>query len=279
MKYEIARPAVSLRVSNIPIKLLAFVSILRGSIISFRWNTVLGLLFSVIVGSLISACSLTLMNQVPPAPEPIAELPHEFAGSEVTGSYEPLEWWKTFSDTVLDQVIEVVLDSNFDLAEAVARVDQARARERIVKAPAFPLLQPSVDITDTDIPTNAGIAAQLDEVGLGPDAYSDFGIMLPDRLNLTTYTLGADFSYELDFWGRNRNDALAAAADRLASESDYLTARMGVLAETVRTYLEIVDLRHQQRLAGENVEIFQQRESLVEFRTSLHTSCRRLARV
>ena len=34
----------------------------------------------------------------------------------------------------------------------------------------------------------------------------------------------------------------------------------------MRTYLEIVDLRHQRRLAGEIVEIFQQRESLAESR-------------
>ena len=270
MKLEIIRPTDSLWVSEIPgrtaVGILTFVSFLRRLVISVRRHTVLKLLFPVIAGCLISACSLTLVNKVPPTPEPIAELPEEFAGSGVAGTYEPLEWWKTFADPVLDRVIEAVLDSNFDLAEAVARVDQARARERIVKAPAFPLLKPSVDITDTDIPTNAGIAAQLDEVGLGPDVYSDFGIELPDRLDLTTYTLGAEFSYELDFWGRNRNDALAAGAERVASESDYLTARMGVLAETVRTYLEIVDLRHQQRLADENVEILAQRESLAEFR-------------
>ena len=270
MKLEIVRPTASLWVSEIPIRtavdISAFVLIPRRLIISARRYTVLKLLFPVIACCLISACSLTLVNKVPPAPEPVAELPEEFAGSGVAGSYEPLEWWNAFADPALDRVIETVLDSNFDLAEAVARVDQARARERIVKAPAFPLLKPSADITDTDIPTNAGIAAQLDEVGLGSDVYSDFGIELPDRLDLTTYTLGVDFSYELDFWGRNRNDALAAGAERLATEADYLTARMGVLTETVRTYLEIVDLRHQQGLAVKNVEIFQQRESLAEIR-------------
>ena len=220
------------------------------------------LLFPVIVGSLISACSLTL--KPPPIPESVAELPNEFAGSEVAGSYEPLEWWKSFADPVLDQVIEVVLASNFDLAEAVARVDQARARERIARSSAFPLLQPSVGVNDFDTPTNAGIGAQLDELGLGSGADSAVGIALPDRLGLTTYTLAAEFAYELDFWGRNRNDARSAGAERLASEADYLTARMGVLAETVRTYLEIVNLRHQQRLAGEIVEIFQHRKSLAE---------------
>ena len=220
------------------------------------------LLFPVIVGSLISACSLAL--KPPPIPESATELPNEFAGSEVAGSYEPLEWWKTFADPVLDQVIETTLASNFDLAGAVARVDQARARERIAKSSAFPLLQPSVGGNDFDTPTNAGIGAQLAEVGLGSDALSASGITIPDRLGLTTYTLGAEFAYELDFWGRNRNDAHAAGAERLASEADYLTARMGVLAETVRTYLEIVNLRHQHRLAGEIVEIFQQRKSLAD---------------
>ncbi len=229
---------------------------------------VLALLLPATACCLISACALkmNLVDLAPEAEDTVSALPDEFTGTEDAGSYEPLEWWKTFADPVLDRVIEAALDSNFDLAEAVARVKQARARERIVKAPAFPLLQPSADITDIDIPTNAGIAAQLDEVGLGPDVYSDFGIELPDRLDLTTYTLGVDFSYELDFWGRNRNDALAAGAERLAQEADYLTARMGVLAETVRTYLEIVDLRRQRNLAGENVEIFRQRESLAEFR-------------
>ena len=226
------------------------------------------LLSPLIAGCFISACSpkLNLVNLVPEATESVTELPDEYTGAEVADAYEPAEWWKAFADPVLDRIIEAALASNFDLAEAVARVEQARARERIVKAPAFPLLQPSVDITDTDVPTNAGIAAQLDEVGLGPDVYSDFGIELPDRLSLTTYTLSAEFSYELDFWGRNRNDALAADAERLASEADYLTARMGVLSETVRTYLEIVDLRRQHELAAEIVEIFRQRESLAEFR-------------
>ncbi len=225
------------------------------------WSTVAGRLFPVIVGGLISACSLA-PGQMPPVLESAAELPDEFAGSKIAGSYEPVAWWKSFADPVLDQVIKTVLSANFDLAEAVARVDQARARARIAKAPMFPLIQPSAGVNDFDAPTNAGIGAQLDELGLGSGEDSASGIVLPDRLGLTTYSVGAEFAYELDFWGRNRNDARAAGAERLASESDYLSARMGVLAETVRTYLEIVNLRHQRRLAGNIVEIRQERESL-----------------
>ena len=194
------------------------------------------------------------------------KVPDEFAGSETAGSYEPLEWWKTFADPVLDQVIQEVLTSNFDLAEAVARVHQARSRARIANTPTFPLFQPSLSITDFSTPTNASIGAQLDELGLGSTLEDISGIALPDRLGLTTYNLSMDLAYELDFWGRNRNETLAAGAEELASESDYLNVRMGVVAETVGTYLEIVNLRNQQRLASKVVGVFQQRESLVKSR-------------
>ena len=60
-------------------------------------------------------------------------------------------------------------------------------------------------------------------------------------LTLASCSLGADFSYEMDFWGRVRSDALAAGAEYLASESDYQAARIGILAETIRTYFEIAD--------------------------------------
>ncbi len=218
-----------------------------------------------IVGFLVSACALA-PRSTPTVSDPVAKLTDGSAGGDVAGSIERREWWKAFADPALNRVIEGVLASNFDLAGAVARVDQARARARIARAPLFPTLQPSAGVSEFDAPTNAGIGAQLDELGLGSGAGGASGIVLPDRLGLTTYTAAVEFAYEVDFWGRNRNDGLAAAAERLASEADYLTARMGVLSETVRTYLEIVNLRHQRRLAGEIAEIHQQREALARSR-------------
>ena len=174
----------------------------------------------------------------------------------------PPKWWHSFGDPVLDQVMETALESSFDLAEVVARVDQARARARMAAAARFPTAQVSLGAGRLDAPSNVGLGAQLDELGLGADVTEAFGFTLPDRLDLTTYSLGADFAYETDFWGRHRNAALAAGAEQLASEADFQTARMGVLAETLATYLEIVDLRCQRRLAGEMVEIFETQASL-----------------
>ena len=221
-------------------------------------------LFTVFAASVVTACSTAPTS---PVRDRVTALSEDFSGDVVAGDYQSLEWWKSFDDPVLDRVVEAVLDSNFDLAEAVARVEQARARARIANAATrLPAVQPSVGANDFETPTNAGIGAQLDELGLDAESFGDFGFELPDRLGLATYSVGADFAYELDFWGRDRNSARAAGAERLASESDFHTARIGVLAETVRTYLEIADLRHQRMLAGEMVGIAEEREQLTTAR-------------
>ena len=212
---------------------------------------------------LTAACS---MNQTLPDTGPAPEVPAEFAGGEGARGHAPLEWWRAFEDPALNRIMDGVLESNFELAEAVARVEQARARARIAVAARFPTVQASSGVDEFDAPANAGLGAQLDELGLGSQVTETFGVVLPDRLDLTTYTLGAEFAYELDFWGRNRNAARAAGAERLAQEADFQAARIGILAETVSTYLEIVDLRRQRQLAGEIVRIFEEQETLAATR-------------
>ena len=92
------------------------------------------------------------------------------------------------------------------------------------------------------------------------------GFEFPERLGITTYSLGVDFAYELDFWGRARNDSRAAAMQYLASESDFRAARIGVLSETITTYFEIVDLRRRSALARETAEVLREGADLAEDR-------------
>jgi len=102
---------------------------------------------------LLAACSLA---PAPSVPEPVAELPDSFEGSEESGAYEAREWWTTFQDPALNTVIDSVLAANFDLAEAVARVQQARAQAGIARASLLPAIQASANVSDTDNPSNAG---------------------------------------------------------------------------------------------------------------------------
>ncbi len=200
-----------------------------------------------------AACS-TAPTRVPDPPE----TPATFAGAAEAGSYEPQEWWRAFRDPVLDEVVDAVLGANFSVAEAVARVEQARTRARLADAAVLPVIGARAGATSFSQPTGAAIGAQLDDLGL------DFP--LPERLGFTTYALAAEFSYELDFWGRVRHRALAAGSELLASEFDLLAARIGILSETIATYLEIDHLRRQVAIASEQVGVLREREQLAERR-------------
>ena len=209
-----------------------------------------------------AACSFA---PAPSVPEPVAELPDAFAESAGAGGHSAREWWRGFEDPALNAVVDSVLASNFDLAEAVARVQQARAQAGIARAGLFPVVQASASATDQNTPANAGFGQQFREL-TGTEGGGIAGFEFPDRLGITTYSLGAEFAYELDFWGRARNDARAAGLDYLATESDYAAARIGVLAETITTYFEIADLRARIALTAETADVLIEREELADTR-------------
>ncbi len=225
-----------------------------------------------LAGCLVSGCSV-----VPPpeAPKPVVAspaavagtLPGGFAAGAAAGAYRPLEWWRAYRHPALDALVDAALDANHDVAEAVARVQRAREIARVARAAFYPTVRARASVEYFSVPTNAGIGAQLQELGLD-EALGDFAddFTLPERLGLTTFTVGADLAYELDFWGRIRNRELAAGAEYLASESDYQTVRIGVLAETIATYFEVAGLRRQIELVGETVDVLEDREGLAETR-------------
>jgi NodT family efflux transporter outer membrane factor (OMF) lipoprotein len=221
-----------------------------------------------LAGTLCTACALA-PEPVPLEwdPKPVPELPGDFTHGPDAGAYEPLEWWRDFADPVLDEVVEAVLTSNFDLAEVVARLQQARVRGRLIEAAIRPTVRARAGVDSIDVPVNAGIGAQLEELGL-EEALGDAagGFTLPQRLGLRTYTLSADFAYELDFRDRIRRASLAAGAELLASESDVHAARIATLVETITAYFDIVDNRRQIAIARRVVDVLEERERLAELR-------------
>ena len=219
-------------------------------------------ILAVLLPTLLAACSLVPETTVP---EQVADLDEELA-SDLQSMPQRVEWWKAFNDPALDRLVEATLGSNFDLEEAVARVAQARARARVASSARLPAMQGAIGPSEIRMPTSAGLGAQLEQLGLGSDVFEAFGFVLPDRLDLTTYSAGAEFAYEADFWLRDRNSARAAGAETLAAESDLHTARINVLADTIGTYFEVVDLRQQRSLAGEIVELLKEWEWLMETR-------------
>jgi NodT family efflux transporter outer membrane factor (OMF) lipoprotein len=177
------------------------------------------------------------------------------------------EWWRDFDDPVLDSLLAIALSDNLDIAEAVGRVQEARARLGIATAGLFPALNGSGNASRSEQPANAGIVGGL--FGGGSDSIpsdSTAQAARPDRFAFTDYTASLSLSYELDLWGRIRRDRAAALADLVASEDDFRGVRIGVIAETIRAYHEVVDLSRRAELTREILDVLEERAALAETR-------------
>ena len=153
------------------------------------------------------------------------------------------EWWKVFSDPVLDELIETAHAQNLPLQIAGLRILEARARLGIARGNRYPQLQQaSGSVSVNEISQNSP--------NFNPAADDEF----------TVYQLGFDAAWELDFWGRFRRGIESADANLSATVADYDNALVSLTAEVARTYVAIRTLEERLQLARANIAL--QEESL-----------------
>src|SRR6185436_1319566 len=85
-------------------------------------------------------------------------------------------------------------------------------------------------------------------VGFGADARREF-VSNSDAFGLS---LGA--SYELDFWGRNRNTLNAAIASGNATRADRETVALTAMTSVANTYFQLLSFRERLSIARLNLE-------------------------
>jgi multidrug efflux system outer membrane protein len=153
------------------------------------------------------------------------------------------DWWKSFGDARLDALVAEALQSNRDLARAMARIDESRAALRAVRAEQLP-----------NVSVGASAARQrISENGTGvvpgvPIISNDFRATL-------------NVSYEVDLWSRAAANQTAAARDELlASEYARDTLHTALAAQVVQSYATLQALDAQVVLFGRAVQA--QRDSL-----------------
>ena len=227
-------------------------------------NQVVRLVGVFAVGSFFVGCAFT---PPPNAPATILGIPVDYGVSVDTVDYDALDWWRTFDDPTLNTLIDTALLANLDLAEAVGRLEELRHRYRIARSPLLPSLNVTGDVNRSDTPGNTGFGGSLGGDEESPtDSIGGFPFKFPDRFAFTTYAASLGFAYEIDFWGKLRNEKGAAIHDFLASRADLETVRLAVIGSTISTYLEVVATRRQLALSEENVEILRERAELTDGR-------------
>jgi len=185
-------------------------------------------------------------------PAVVAEMPRAYPAADTGGEYRPAAWWTGFEDPVLNQLVDTALDANLDIAQAAARAERASAQARVARAGLLPSLEGSAGASYSDTPVSGGAFANF------PGA--------PSRITNETYSLGLAAAYEIDLFGRVRNDLGAARADAVAAEYDLRAARLATTAEVISAYFDIVDARFQIENTLENVDVLGERTDRTEER-------------
>src|SRR6516225_1791657 len=89
--------------------------------------------------AVLSACTVGPDYRQPSAPLPQSYMARPAAGTGAVVSPANLSvWWEGFNDPLLTRYVSLALAENLDLAQAVARIDQARARLGAADAALLP---------------------------------------------------------------------------------------------------------------------------------------------
>jgi multidrug efflux system outer membrane protein len=154
-----------------------------------------------------------------------------------------IDWWTKFGDAELDSLVGRAVSANHELKIAAARVQEARAEERIANS----RLYPTIDLA-------AGFAKTR-----GSAAGFGFPYGIPG-MDSNLYQIGFDASYEVDLFGGVRRSIEAASAFADASEDDRRAVQVTLLGEVARDYIGLRAL--QRRLAVATANLNDQRKTL-----------------
>lgn len=180
---------------------------------------------------LLAATSLAACTVGPDYDAPVARVSDSWIEPANTAAIQPA-WWDRFDDPQLSALISRAMADAPTLAEARARLAEARANRDAVLGGRLPQVSAGGAVTENRISEN-GFLPVGDFPGFDPE-YSLFD-------------LGFDASWEIDLWGRRTREAQAAEAQAEAAEAGYQDALVQLTAEIARGYM---DLRAAQQTAA-----------------------------
>jgi NodT family efflux transporter outer membrane factor (OMF) lipoprotein len=198
---------------------------------------------------------------------PAVAVPAAYGGgpSAASSTADFRQWWTAFGDPTLNALVERARSGNLDLRQAAARVEEARAQERVVRARGGPQLNASAQAGYTKLSENA-LPAGLANLGGGGQPGGSSPIGLPGE-DFATFQTGFDASWEIDLFGGQRRANEAARARTAAAEWSQHDAEVMLAAEVARTYLQFRALKQRIALADQTLAAKREALGFIEART------------
>jgi NodT family efflux transporter outer membrane factor (OMF) lipoprotein len=184
----------------------------------------------------LSACSLA-----PDFQRPQMALPDGWTsvpGIALKSQQSTSPFWEELGSEDLNRVMKVALAQNLDLEAALHRIGQARAQAKVAGAPLYPSL----------------------EAGGGTSR------SFQDPVNVNAARGLGSINYELDLWGKNRNQKAAANYRADATQYDRDAVRLIVTADTAAFYTQVLSLNERIRIAESNLKNAEEVLRIIEAR-------------
>lgn len=188
------------------------------------------------LGAVLGAC---VSVKVPPLPQ--GDLPAHWRNATPGLGQAPdlTGWWKHFDDPELDALVEHALHDNLDVAQAAWKLRAARALEAA---------------SDTTYKPHLGFQT----------------IEQPNPQNTASYfQAGFDATWEFGLFGRSDANARIAAANSGAAAAELQSARVSLVAEVVREYLQLRAAQRSEALLGDAARAAQRKVELLRVQERL----------
>lgn len=198
---------------------------------------VLVLLF---LGSCKSSYEIPEKNEIPSAFEIEGDSSNNLANQS---------WEQFFEDSRLKNLINLALEKNFDLLKTMEKIRIANAQMRMGKMGMLPQINgvlgasqkkfgkytmDGVGNYDTNFSTNIGEDEKI------PDPYRDFSV-------------GAQFSWEIDIWGKYSNRKKASIARWMATQQAANLVQTQLVAQVAKLYYQLVGLDEEIIILKKNI--------------------------
>jgi NodT family efflux transporter outer membrane factor (OMF) lipoprotein len=168
-------------------------------------------------------------------PDPALDVPTQYKYAGKADTRPTLDWWRGFRSAELTQLMEEAQTVNLDIAAAVSRIVEADAQARQAGAALLPSL--SGGGSETYSRTSGSSSSGLTNGGR----------------EVVNYSSSLSASYQLDFWGQNRDALRTAEETANANRFDRDVVALTTLAGVANAYFQVLSSQDRLRTAQHNI--------------------------
>ena len=147
------------------------------------------------------------------------------------------EWWTSFNDATLNALISEALSGSDDLKLQALKVLKARQTFGLSEANEMPNLS-----------ANSSVSRQK----TSNETFSH------KRNEYTDYNVGANLSYEIDFWGRLSNQSESNWSLYLATQAAQETVRNGLIHDVITAYFNLASLQERMAILEKTAQTYKE---------------------